>query len=205
MAPLAVAPRARRGHQSEMIALAGAAGRRAEPSHQRRAHLLGGEGFRHVIVHPRGQALLAVAFDRARGQGYDRACGGRIGFLLADLRGRLEPVHLGHLAIHEDQAVLAARIAFERFEAVRGGLDLAAQALEDADRDFQVDRIVLDEQDARSCNPFRRWRRRKLRGRRHRLDAAFQPARQSRRSPGGRAWSGCRRHGRASRRTSSIS
>ena len=85
-----------------MIALAGAARRRAEPSHQRRAHLLGGEGLRHVIVHARGQALLAVAFDRARGQCYDWRAAVGVDFVLADLRGRLKPVHLGHLAIHED-------------------------------------------------------------------------------------------------------
>ena len=145
------------------------AGRTGEPGRQRRAHLLRGERLCHVIVHPRGETVLAVALDRARGQRDDWDMAIRRRLLLADRRGRLEPVHLGHLAIHENEAELAIGVALERLLAVGRGNHVAAETFQHADCDFEIDQIVLDEQDRCAGNAVR-WRSDRLP---RRIGAAF--------------------------------
>ena len=59
-----------------------------------------------VIIHPRFQAAFPVAFERMRRHRNDRdmLAGSS---LLADVHGCLQPIHLGHLHIHQDRIVLA--------------------------------------------------------------------------------------------------
>ena len=99
--------------------------------------------------------MLAVAFDRARGQCDDRDVTAGVRLSFTDFGGRLEAIHHRHLAIHENQPELTGRMAFERFPAVHRGLDLAAETFKDPDGDFEIDRVILDQQYRRSCDPRR--------------------------------------------------
>src|SRR5437660_7061186 len=56
-------------------------------------------GFGEVVVHPRREAGLAVAFQRVRRHRDDRNVAAADGLGAADLARRLEPVDLGHLAV----------------------------------------------------------------------------------------------------------
>ena len=109
---------------------------------------------------PTARHLSTAVFDDARGQCNDRGMAPGEILAPANFDGRLEPVHLGHLAIHEDQAVFAARMAIERAQPVLRGLDSAAHAFEDGDTDFQVDGAVFDQKDRRpACARLIRRRR----------------------------------------------
>ena len=70
-----------------------------------------------------------------------------------DLRGRLEPVHLRHLHVHEDQRERAGRRVPEHLEHLLPGrrhLDLVAALFEQPHAEHLVDRVVLGQQDARA-------------------------------------------------------
>ena len=77
------------------------------------------DGLGEVVVHPGLDAPLAVARHRVRGHRDDRharpALGGLAG---ADAARRLEPVELGHLAVHEHEVVPRAAERLERLDAV---------------------------------------------------------------------------------------
>ena len=85
-----------------------------------------GERLAEVVVHPGGEAALAVAGDRVGRQRNDRYARQTFAPCLADRRRRFKAVHLGHLAIHQDQV----EAAFERHSranaTVDGDLDPAA-------------------------------------------------------------------------------
>ena len=72
-------------------------------------HLVQGEGLGQIVIHPRGQAFLPVAHERVGGQGDDAGplapgvSGQRGPFPLPERPGRLVPVHVRHLAVHQDQ------------------------------------------------------------------------------------------------------
>ena len=63
-------------------------------------------------------------------------------------RGRLEAVHLRHLAVHEDDVVGELGEEFHGFQAVGRHVDPAAQLLQQAHGDFLVDHVVLDHEHA---------------------------------------------------------
>ena len=69
-------------------------------------------------------------------------------FALADRAGGLEPIHLRHLAVHEDEIVGELGEELHRFETVGRHVDPAAQLLQEANGDFLVDHIVLDHEHA---------------------------------------------------------
>ena len=131
---------------------------RVQPVRQHRPHLLQRERLREIVVHPYRQASPAAVFDHARRKRYDRGMPSAEGFAPSDFHGRLEPVHLGHLAIHEDEAVVAARMTVERVPAVDRSIDDATHALENGDADLQVNWTVFHQQ--HSCPPLLRIHRR---------------------------------------------
>jgi len=118
--------------------------------------------------------LLSIAFDRAGGERDNRRSSTRADFAPADLGGGLEPVHFRHLAIHENDAVFAGLVAFERLDAVAGGVDLATGVFEQRRGDFEVDRVILDEQHPGSRDFVRRLRGKGVR-RRSRVGSSFRP------------------------------
>ena len=69
-------------------------------------------------------------------------------FEAADPARRLEAVHLGHLAVHEDHVVGQLRPQLERFDAVRGDVHAAAELAQHAHGDLLVDRVVLGDERA---------------------------------------------------------
>ena len=70
---------------------------------------------------------------------------GRAGRLLgADLACQLEPVHVGHVDVGQDQGIGLPAPLHEAFDAVGGGVDRDAQDFELAGQDFEIDRIVVD-------------------------------------------------------------
>jgi hypothetical protein len=60
-----------------------------------------------------------------------------------DPPGRLQPVHLGHLHVHEDHVVVLAAERGEHLEAVRRQVRPVAQALQEEQRDLLVHGVVL--------------------------------------------------------------
>ena len=119
-----------------------------------------------VLVHSGGQALLAVAVHRVRGDGDDRRVA--VGGLQApDLAGRRIAVQLGQAAVHEDRLVALAQAHLHGLPARLGEVDCVAALLEDVDRHHLVDLVVLGEQDPRStvAQDFRRCRGRLARPR----------------------------------------
>ena len=67
---------------------------------------------------------------------------------LTDQAGRLEPIHLRHLAIHEDDVVGERGEELHSFQPVGRHVDPAAQLLQEANGDFLIDHIVLHHEHA---------------------------------------------------------
>ena len=80
----------------------GAAGR--EPALEDRIEVLAAQRLAEVVVHARGEAALTVAGEGVRGHRHDRDVA-TLGLRGADLRGRLVPVEVRHLAVHEDRVM----------------------------------------------------------------------------------------------------
>src|SRR3954463_1628260 len=74
--------------------------------------------FGEVVVHPRGQAHLAVTLHRVGGHGDDARPFVRPH--ADDPAGGLQAVHLWHLHVHEDDVVLLAYYRLDRLQTVRG-------------------------------------------------------------------------------------
>ena len=66
----------------------------------------------------------------------------------ADGSGRREPIHLGHLAIHEDAGIRNLRKSCQRFLPVGDHIDPAAEIFQHADRHFLIHHIVFCHQNA---------------------------------------------------------
>jgi len=76
------------------------------------------------FVHPHRQASAAAALHDARRECYDRCVISAKRLPPPDFYGRLESIHLGHLAIHKDETVAAVRVPVERLPAVDCGFRL---------------------------------------------------------------------------------
>ena len=63
------------------------------------------DGFRKIPIHPRLEAALSVSLHGMGGQGDDRNVKPRVLFTFPQLAGGFEPVHFGHLHVHQDQIV----------------------------------------------------------------------------------------------------
>jgi hypothetical protein len=109
------------------------------------------KGLREVIVHARGKALVAIAFHGACRQRDDR--GAPIGparhLAQPDRRGRLEPVHLRHLAVHEDRVEGLLLEGDERLAPMARDRAGASEELEHVHGELLVHRVVLDEEHTR--------------------------------------------------------
>ena len=103
-----------------------------------------------VVVHAGGQTLLRIALHGVGGHGDDRHVG-PAAVQAPDRGGRLEPVHLRHLDVHEDEIVGKIADRLDRFPAVGGDIDAVAQLGDQAGGDLLVDLIVLGHQDAQAA------------------------------------------------------
>src|SRR5271154_176491 len=77
--------------------------------------------FADVVVHPGGQAFLAVSLHGIGGESAD----GRTAlapFAAADHSGGFETVHIGHLAVHQYQVVVSLRQGFHGSASVVDGI-----------------------------------------------------------------------------------
>src|SRR5437899_1169526 len=100
-----------------------------------------------IAVHPRLQAAFAITHHRMRGQRDDGNISPRSLFPVSNCRGGFDPVHSGHLHVHEDEI---EALTFERLQrggpVVHGG-DCVTLFLEHVLGESAVYRIVLDQQD----------------------------------------------------------
>ncbi len=69
-------------------------------------------GFGEVSIHPRLQAALPIAFHGMGGKGHDGRVNARMIFVFANLSGCFEPIHFGHLHVHQHHII---GLRFERF------------------------------------------------------------------------------------------
>ena len=106
--------------------------------------LLGFDRFGQIIVHARFEASFPVAFHGVGRHGHDGNADLRFRFPASDGRRGLEPVHHGHLDVHEDEVEHPPGPRFDRPFSVPGRGHRMAAFLEQVDGDFLVDRIVLD-------------------------------------------------------------
>ena len=123
--------------------------------------LLGPERLGDVAVHARRQAAFPVALQGVGGHGDDRGMGAGARLAGPDRGGRLEPVHLRHLHVHQHGIERRAVVqGVERLAAVADDHDLMAPFLQQADRQPLVDRVVLGQQEPQlppaRCPPRRR-------------------------------------------------
>ena len=68
--------------------------------------------------------------------------------MLANPPRRLEPVHVGHLDVHQDDVVLLPFQRLEHLDAVMDDIRPIAHLAEDARGDFLIDDIVLRQKEA---------------------------------------------------------
>src|SRR5712691_3857171 len=131
-----------------------------QPAAKHPGHLAIVEGLDEEIIHTRPKAFFAYLGKRVcRERYYWQVCAGLIagrwrvgrGFLdFANAACRFDPVHDGHLAVHQDQIELLPRIELHSSLAAGCGHDLAAHRLEDAGGNLLVYHVVLSYQDT-SC------------------------------------------------------
>ena len=109
-----------------------------------------------MVVHAGGQTFFTILRHCIGGQCDDgHALADRRALSFADLlRGR-EPVHLGHLTIHQNEIEGGLRVRIHRFLAIAGDRHVVAVDLQHGKRDHLVDGIVFHQQNA-SANPGRR-------------------------------------------------
>src|SRR6266850_545684 len=103
------------------------------------------ERLREIATHPTLQAALALPAQRVGREGDDRERPSlRQG---TNLLRRLEPVHPGHLDIHQDDVVTLLGDGVHRFAAVAHDVHLVAPLQEHGRRHLLVHRVVLRQQD----------------------------------------------------------
>jgi hypothetical protein len=101
-----------------------------------------------VVVHARSQAALAIATQSIRRHSDDA----RLTFLgqpFADLASRVEPVHLGHQDVHQDQVIGQLRGGIHCLEAVRHNIRSLRQAFQQELRQPLIHHVILGQQDAK--------------------------------------------------------
>ena len=120
---------------------------------QRLRKLVRPDRFGHVLVHPGGEAGLAVLTHRIRRHRDDARAGLRRPALADPPRG-IETVQLGHLHVHEHDVVGLPVERRQHLEAVRRHVRAVAELLEELECDLLVHGAVLGQED-----PQRRYRR----------------------------------------------
>ncbi len=125
------------------------------------------DGLADVIIHADGEAFFSVPLHCARGEGdymnwrLPRTGLRRVLLLFANQPRGLIAVHLGHLVVHEDQAVGNALQGLEHFETIRGSVNRAAHLGHQGEGDLLINNVVLGQQDARLSEPLMEfWRNR---------------------------------------------
>src|SRR5215469_13051248 len=98
-----------------------------------------------IGVHASGQAFLTIAWQRMRGHRNYLAMGSRR-FEPAQFVRRFVTVEFRHLAVHEDEVVMAAERSLDRFAAITDRIYLQAKFGELEFRHLQIDRIVFCQQ-----------------------------------------------------------
>ena len=103
------------------------------------------------VVHAGGEARLGLSLQRIRGAGDDRhARAPGLGFQLADAARQLVAVHVGHVAVGDDQAEAARLPHLQGLDAVVGGLGGVAQGSHLAQQQHAVDGVVVHQQHQRA-------------------------------------------------------
>src|SRR6267378_2875400 len=100
-----------------------------------------------IAVHARLQAAFAIAYHRMRGQRHDWNISPANLFPVSNCRGGCDPVHSGHLHVHEDKIEALALECLQRGGPVVHGGDRVTLFLEHVLGEPAVYRIVLDQQD----------------------------------------------------------
>ena len=99
------------------------------------------------------KSSIPAAMQRSRSPSIAAAVIAMIGVCRAgaldppDRRGRLVPVHLGHLAVHEDGVIGARSVRVDGLDPVVGDREAVAEVLEHLRADELVHLVVLHEQD----------------------------------------------------------
>ena len=104
--------------------------------------------LRDVVVHAGRQTLFAVDLHGVGRQGDDGDAPGCPGFPRADRSRRPEPIHPGHLAIHEHQIVGDASQGVDGFQAVGHDIHPMAELLEHSRDHLLVHPVVLGHENA---------------------------------------------------------
>ena len=124
----------------------------SHPAAQRGAQVLQKHRLAQIVVHAGGQTGLAVLAQGVGGHRDDpRALFGRP--FVPDAPRRLEPVHSGHLDVHEDDVVALPAQRVQSLLPVGGHVRRIAQPLQQEKRHLLVDHVVLGDQDAQRRKP----------------------------------------------------
>ena len=108
---------------------------------------------------PSAQAALAILAAGTGGHRDDRRVPARA-FLGPDRRRRLVPVHLGHLAVHQDRVVRLPRRGLHGVARRSARCRRGSPALDEhRDRDLLVDQVVLGQQQRPTLPGRDRWPR----------------------------------------------
>ena len=81
------------------------------------------------------------------------------GHELQEPAGRFQPIHVGHLDIHEDQIVGADRNPLQNFLTILSKLEPIAEDFEHGASHLPIHRIVLGNQDRFALGGERIWHR----------------------------------------------
>src|ERR1051325_5100389 len=106
-----------------------------------------------VVVHSGLQAVLLAAFGYVRGHGNNHWS---ISMRSPYCFRRVVPVHVWHLAVHEDQVVRLTLLHLDCFFAIARHIGTHPELFQDANRDNLVHLVVFRHQHAQS---FARWLR----------------------------------------------
>ena len=113
--------------------------------------------FADEVVHAGVDASFAVSVQRLGGHRDDRRVSAGLAFAAAELGGRLIPVHVGHLAVHQNSVVTLVAERLECCCAIANDVDAAPAAFERACGDDLVDLTVLGDEHERRPRPRSRW------------------------------------------------
>jgi len=104
--------------------------------------------FAEVAIHARGKAAVLIAFHGVGGEGKDNLMIVTTALLFTEEIRCGEPLHFGHLHIHQDEVVAPPREGLERFLAVCGDGDAMASLFQQVQHQALVYQIIFGDQDA---------------------------------------------------------